>query len=157
HLTRADVLSDHVDGARQDGRVEDLAGLEQQHELVEEPGHRVGLRPLDGDLVPLDGDVIVGEGVLDLAQQLVSGAQQAGRQVVARHQAFGVGGGVHAMPKCPLRGSPPSTWRCRCGTELRASGPMLKMRRYPRSGPATPASSATARADMSMSASTGPS
>ena len=58
---------------------------------------------------------------------------------------------------CQVSGWPPSTWRWRCGTEFKASGPTLKMRRYPRSGEAMPAASATARAAMSMSATTGPS
>ncbi len=31
------------------------------------------------------------------------------------------------MPKWPFSGSPPSTWRCRCGTEFMASGPTLKI------------------------------
>ena len=46
--------------------------------------HQLGRRPLDGDAVALHEDLLVGEGLLDLAQVLVAGPEQAGHEVVAR-------------------------------------------------------------------------
>ena len=97
HLARADVLAHHVDGPGQGGRVEVLAGLEHQDELVEEPDHDLGGRALDRDAVALDDDLLVGEGLLDLAQVLVPRAQQPRQEVVAGDEALGAQGGRHSM------------------------------------------------------------
>ena len=120
--------------------VEPLARLEDQHQLVEEAGHPLGLGTLDRDEVALDGDAGLGEGGLDDPQQLVALAEQAGHQVVVGDQGLGPrrgalgptarsvrGGGAH--PRGQIIGRPPSTWRWRWGTELRASGPTLKTSR----------------------------
>ena len=50
---------------------------------------------LDGDAVALHHDLVVGEGLLDLAQVLVAGSEQAGHQVVAGDEALGAQGGGH--------------------------------------------------------------
>ena len=40
--------------------------------------------------LPCTDDLLVGEGLLNLAQVLVAGAEQAGHEVVARDEALGV-------------------------------------------------------------------
>ena len=49
HLGGPHVLAHHVDGPGHLGGVEALARLEHQHQLVEQPGHPLGLGTLDGD------------------------------------------------------------------------------------------------------------
>ena len=95
HLAGADVLAHHVDRARQGGRVQGPAGLHHDDELVEEPYHHLGLGTLDGDAVALHHDLLVGEGLLDLAQVLVPGPEQAGHQVVAGDEDLGAEGRGH--------------------------------------------------------------
>ena len=64
-------------------RLERVALLQQQHELLEQPADPLGVVARDGDLVAPDVDLDVAEGRLDKAQQLVALAEQADHQVVA--------------------------------------------------------------------------
>ena len=132
HLAGTDVLAHHVDGAGQSRRIEILARLDDEDQFLEELDHQFGRRPLDGDAIALHRDLLVGEGLLDLAQVLVAGAEQAGHEVVARHVGLGPqrGGQAvgHCLFTCPAS-VPPSTCRWRCGIEFMASGPTLKISR----------------------------
>src|SRR5438309_1236819 len=145
-LRRAFVGLHHVDRAGHVHRVERVALLEQQHQLLEQPADAVGVGAVDGDLVAPHERLGV-EGRLDQPQQLVALTQQAHHVVLAGDEDLDLGGGHVSGPAYPLGyggqpiGLPPSTCRCRCGIELSASGPTLNTRRYPRS--ATPSWRAT--------------
>ena len=75
--------ADHVDGAHDAGRLEALAPLEQQHQLLEQVPDLVGLVAGDGDLVAPHVDLDAAERGLDDAQQLVALAEEVGHEVVA--------------------------------------------------------------------------
>ena len=60
-----------------------MALLQQEHELVEEPSHTLGIRALDVDLVAPDPDLGPAERVLDEAKQLVALAEKPDHEVVA--------------------------------------------------------------------------
>ena len=60
-----------------------MALLQQQHELLEQPPDELGIFAVDGDLVAPHVDVGARERRLDLAQKLVSLAEQPHHQVVA--------------------------------------------------------------------------
>ncbi len=57
----------------------------QVDELVEEATDLVGLVAANAHLVAADADLGAGEGVLDLAQVLISGTDESGHQLRARH------------------------------------------------------------------------
>ena len=61
NLTRAKVVSDHVDGARDLGRVECLAALKDEHELVEESQHHRRVGAGHRDLVSLHANLRLGK------------------------------------------------------------------------------------------------
>ena len=111
----------------------------------------LGVVALDGDLVAPHGDAHVAEGPLDQAQQLVALAEQAGHEMVAGNEDLDLGachvrsgpdptsGPGRAIPwggRVPWWSAggqskvrPPSRWRWRWATELRASGPTLNTSR----------------------------
>ena len=84
--------------------------------------------------LPWTDDLLVGEGLLDLAQVLVAGAEQAGHEVVAGDEALGAQGGGHAVGHVAVQVSvaavrPRARGDGGAGTEFMASGPMLKTSR----------------------------
>ncbi len=83
---RAHILLDHVDGPSHLGRVESLARLEQEYELLEELPDAFGLVAVDRDLVASDDDAGATEGALDDAQELVPMPEQAGHEVVPGYE-----------------------------------------------------------------------
>ena len=85
-------MADHVDGAHDAGRLEALAPLEQQHQLLEQVPHLVGLVAGDGDLVAPHVDLDAAERGLDHAQQLVAVAEEVGHEVVAGDGDLDLGG-----------------------------------------------------------------
>ena len=74
------------------GRLEALAPLEQQHQLLEQAADLLGLVAGDGDLVAPDVDLDAGERRLDEAQQLVALAEEADHEVVAGNGDLDLGG-----------------------------------------------------------------
>ncbi len=119
-LARPQVVLDHVDGARDLGRVERLPALQHQHQLVEESQHLGGVGTGDGDLVALDADLGLGERVLDDAQVLVAGSEQTGHQVRIRYEGGRreglLGRGIKGHPGGHSILRPPRTCMCRCAT-----------------------------------------
>jgi hypothetical protein len=105
HFARPDVLAHHVDGARQGRRVEVLARLEHEDQLLEEADDDLGGGALHRDAVALHDDLLIGEGLFDLPQVRVAGAEQAGHEVVARDEALGTKGGGH-VPVTRARSAP---------------------------------------------------
>ena len=125
------VLSHHVDRALHLAHVEVLAALEQQEQLVEQPRDESRLGPHHLQLVARDGDRARREGLLDDPQQLVALAEQLGEQVGVRDdrrdrlvgELLGHAGVRRAHPGGQPIDRPPSTCRCRCGTDMFASLP----------------------------------
>ena len=83
HLGGALVGPHHVDGAHDAGRLEPLAPLEQQDQLLEEVADPVGLVAVDGDLVAPHVDLDALERGLDHTQQLVALAEEIDHEMVA--------------------------------------------------------------------------
>ena len=81
----------HVDGAVDLDRIEALAGLEEDDQLLEEGGHPFCTVPIDGDLVPPDGDTGAVECPFDQPQQLVALAEEAGHEMVAGNENLDLG------------------------------------------------------------------
>ena len=93
HLARTDVVAHHVDGMRAKvDEVEVPAGLHHEDELLEEAHHDLGVGTFDRDAVALHHDLVVREGLLDLAQVLVAGPEQAGHEMVPGDEALRRGG-----------------------------------------------------------------
>ena len=85
HLGRTLVRLHHVDGARHARRLEPMALLQQDHQLLEQPADPIGLGRIavDRDLVAADVDLDIAERAFDQPQQLVTLTEQTGHQVVA--------------------------------------------------------------------------
>ena len=133
HLARADVVAHHVDGAGQ-GRTSRgsarPAARRTARRRAAPPPRRRAPRPRSG--CPGRRSARRGRPARPGA-----GARRGSR--AARPSGGCPGRGTrragswswsgHVTAKCPFRGWPPSTWRCRWGTEFMASGPTLKMSR----------------------------
>ena len=103
------------------GRLEALAPLEQQHQLLEQVPDLVGLVAGDGDLVAPHVDLDAGERGLDDAQQLVALAEEVGHEVVAGDGDLDLGGrhegtrlGTSPGRAARLGRGPPSVASRRC-------------------------------------------
>ncbi len=119
HLGRAGpaLAAQHGHAALDGVRAQLGAAGDQLGQLVEQAGHQRGLlrRPGDGDLVAAHVDVGI-ERLLDDAEQLIAGAEQADHRVVVRDHDLDLGA------PAPLSAA---AWRA-----ASASGPAVS-RRYP--------------------------
>ena len=96
HLGGPDVAAHHVDRSVNSADVEALAVLQQQDQLLEEPGDGLCLVSEDAHLVAPQMDAAAGEGDLELSQVRVVLAHQGSHQVVGG-DADGGGGLGHAV------------------------------------------------------------
>ena len=85
HLARPLVGGDHLDHPGESDRVEVMAALQEVDELFEQPPDLVGLLTANADLVAAHADLGAGKGVLDLSEVLISGTDECGHQLRARH------------------------------------------------------------------------
>ena len=85
HPARSLRGAHHVDRASEHAVVERLALLEQEHELLHQLAHLVGVLARDRDLVASHDDLGTGERPLDLAEVLVVAPDEGCHEVVPRH------------------------------------------------------------------------
>ena len=87
------VVTDHLDAAPHGRGIEAVALLDEDDEVLQERGHALGVRPLDGDLVAADVDGGGRERGFDGSEHLVSLPEQRGHEVVGRDRDLYLGAG----------------------------------------------------------------
>ena len=131
-LGGSQVLAHHVDRALDLAHVEVLAALEQQDAARRTASPRASHRgPTMRISLPATAIVHDREGPLDEPEQLVALAEQLAEQVAGSRrrrdrlvgELLGHAGVRRAHPGGQPIVRPPSTWRCRCGTDMFASLP----------------------------------
>jgi hypothetical protein len=93
HLRGPFVRPHHVDSAVDDLRVEELALLEEQAKLVDQPGGQGRVLAIDGELITPGVNHRALEGVLHQPQVLVQRTDESGHQVIGDGDGDGRGHG----------------------------------------------------------------